>query len=218
MRTITDIYDKYQVPSNLRLHMLRVAGAAEVIVKNWKGEALNRDRIIRVLLLHDIGNIVKMNFESNSRDLSTQQNDVDHWKKLQSEFISKYGRDDHHVSYLVSKEVGLKEDELTLMNAKIFINNDAIVKSSDYNLKVSAYVDQRAAPNGLLPLMDRLLEAKERYKNAPGSSMNNPRTDKLIQCAVEIEKQVLARCSIKAEEINDISVEPYVRKLRSFPI
>ena len=50
---IIDIYNKYHLPENLQMHMLRVAACSNLIIDNWKGIEIDKDAIIRVCLLHD---------------------------------------------------------------------------------------------------------------------------------------------------------------------
>lgn len=40
--------------------MLRVATCSNLIIDNWSGSEINEQSIIRVCLLHDMGNIVKI--------------------------------------------------------------------------------------------------------------------------------------------------------------
>jgi len=216
MRTIEEIFKEYRTPLNLQRHMYRVAGIAQLIINHWNGPVIDRNRIIRVLLLHDIGNIVKVDFDKFPQSLEEEKYNVKYWRIVQTEYIEKYGKDDHAVSAAIAKEVGLSPKELKLMDSKIFIKNDIIVRSSDYNLKISAYADQRAAPNSVLPILERLLEAKERYKDKPGTSMNNPKTDLLIECAVKLEKQVVRYCNIKPQDITDCSITSEIQKLKHF--
>lgn len=63
MASITDIYIRYGIPEGLRMHMLRVAGIADQLLSSWHGSSVERVSLMRVLLLHDIGNIVKMDIE-----------------------------------------------------------------------------------------------------------------------------------------------------------
>ena len=216
MRTIQEVYRTYYVPRNLQLHMLRVASVAMQILHYWVGPGINERRILRVLLLHDIGNIVKMELtEEDAKSLGVDLAVLVHKKK---EFINRYGTDDHVVSLEIARQLGLTETELDLMAAKVFINNENIMASTNYEVKISAYADQRVAPNGVLPLMERLLEAKRRYKNKPGTSMNNPRTDLLIQCAEEIERQVQKYCVLPLNEITSESIHHLMVYLENYKI
>ena len=66
---IIDIYNKYHLPENLQMHMLRVAACSNLIIDNWKGIEIDKDAIIRVCLLHDMGNMVKIPEDfSNDKD------------------------------------------------------------------------------------------------------------------------------------------------------
>lgn len=215
-KSIVQIYRELYVPLKLQKHMFWVASVANQILDSWLGPVVNKTKLIRVLLLHDIGNIVKIEVTDELADsLNVTADKLAEFKKI---MIQKYGQDDHVVSIELSRQMGLGNDELKLMNEKIFIHNEETMISNNYERKIGAYADQRIAPDGLRPLIDRLLEAKDRYGDKPGSSMNNPRTDFLIECAVQIEKQVMEYCSLSAQDINNQSVIPYVEKLKKYKI
>ena len=209
MKTIMGIYTDYGIPENLQLHMLRVTACAKLIVDNWKGKELMTDKLYRVLLLHDMGNIVKIN-PTEVQDKVFIAN--------RERYVSLFGIDDHKVSQAIGYELGLDELELEWMNSKIFINNDNIINLDNYEIKIGAYCDQRVAPDGVMPLLERLNEAKDRYKDKPGSSMNNPKTDYLIHCAVLIETEIMQITSIKSDEINDISIQKNMDFFRGYVI
>jgi hypothetical protein len=69
-----------------------------------------------------------------------------------------------------------------------------------------------------MPLLERLNEAKDRYKDKPGSSMNNPKTEYLIHCAVLIETEIMQITSIKSDAINDISIQKNIDFFRGYVI
>ena len=206
---ILEIYRKYGIPRKLQLHMLRVAACADLIQDNWKGPEINRNRLVRVLLLHDMGNIVK---------IGENEFDFPEFVENRKKYFEQYGKDDHKISEAIAKELDLPEEEIAMMNEKIFLNTDNIIKSDNYELKIAAYCDQRVAPYGVCDMMERLLECKERSKNKPGSSMSDPRADFMIECAKTMEEQVMQYCTIKAEEINDKTIEAYMEKLEEFEI
>ncbi len=64
---IIEIYNKYYLPENLQMHMLRVAACSNLIIDNWNGLEIDKESIIRVCLLHDMGNMVKIP-EEESKD------------------------------------------------------------------------------------------------------------------------------------------------------
>lgn len=209
MKNILEIYKEYGVPEHLQMHMLRVAACSKKVVDNWTGEKLNIESLYRVLLLHDMGNIVK---------IAKEEVDDTTFQIVRKKYLDLYGKDDHAISQAIGKELGLNEYELKLMNDKIFINNDNIVQNESYETKIGAYCDQRVAPDCVMSLMGRLNEAKERYKDKPGSSMNNPKTDQLIACADLIEKQIMRYCSICPADINDESISENIQFFKGYHI
>lgn len=209
MKVINLIYQEYAIPDALQMHMLCVAGIADQVLSAWSGPPVDRRRLMRVLLLHDMGNIVKIHEELAANQQFRAKREV---------IISRYGTNDHAVSRGIGTEVGLTDDELALMDGKVFVRNDETVASDDFARKIGAYADQRAAPDGVRPILDRLREAQLRYRDKPGSSMNNPRTPMLIDCALKIEEQVMRHCAFKPDEITSDSVAPFVASLRNFTI
>lgn len=209
MTNISDIYRRYGIPDGLQMHMLRVAAIADQILSRWHGPSINHESLKRVLLIHDMGNIVKMDPELDESEQA---------RVVCEGYISKFGKNDHRISLEIARELRLTGEELTLMDGKIFIRNDETMASQDYARKIGAYADQRAAPGAVNPLLIRLREAQRRYRDKPGSSMNNPRTDMLIECAVKIEKQVMEHCNLEPDDITDDSVAPFIENLRTFVI
>lgn len=215
-REVILIYEQLKIPPHLQRHMLRVAAVSEWIGERWAGPELNRELLRRVLLLHDLGNIVKGSYIDHPELLEEEAEHAEEWSRVQTEYVACYGSDDHIVSRALAASVGLKQAELDFMDAKVFVRNDETVKSSDYNLKIAAYSDQRVAPLGVLPLEERLRDAQRRYRDKPGSSMNNPRTEVLISSAFEIEAQIAKHCKDSLVEINDEAILTYVDRLKSY--
>lgn len=217
MPTITEVYDDYAVPQNLRDHMLRVAAIGELIFENWTGPDLDRRSVLRVLLLHDTGNFVKMDAE-DVRDSLPENVSVELFEDLREKYTREFGQDDHAISEAIARDIGLSDREINLMQQKVFMKNDETASSEDWEAKIGAYADQRVAPDGVMSLEARLQEAKERYEDNPGSSMNNPRTDEMIEYAHTIESQVMKQCAINPGEITDDVLNPVIRELKSFEI
>jgi HD superfamily phosphodiesterase len=75
------IYKKYYIPLNLQKHMLEVASVAEIICDNCK-EDLNKEEIIASCLIHDLGNIIKMDFDNRIYLLDEKDKQkIDFYKK-----------------------------------------------------------------------------------------------------------------------------------------
>ncbi|MEM3458979.1 MAG: hypothetical protein QXN36_00100 [Candidatus Bathyarchaeia archaeon] len=214
---ILEIYKKYNIPSNLQNHMLTATAMAKILCENWIGPSVNMDDIITTMLIHDIGNIAKMDFSAQNT-LPEENKNINFWQNVQQEFIRKYGADDHIATFNVASELGLKPRILWLVINKIFVHNELIAASSDYELKICAYSDQRTGPQGIVPLRDRFKELKIRYRNRPNASINHPRIKYLIESAYKIEKQVLKFTSLRSSSITKNMVADKMKEVIEYAI
>lgn len=207
--TIIDVYNKYHIPKNLQLHMLRVTACAQLILDNWEGKRINKESIIRVCLLHDMGNIAKINDNPDNDEM---------FIKIRNQFIDKYGLDDHRISLEIGKKLGLSENELNIMQGKESKRNEEIMNSDSFEIKICAYCDERVSPYGVDSIKDRLEDAKKRYKGTQSIWGNEEKANHLIDCAIEIEKQIMMYCKINPIDINDNNIESYIEKLKNYVI
>ena len=207
---IIEIYKKYHLPENLQMHMLRVAACSNLIIDNWTGAEIDNKAIIRVCLLHDMGNIVKIpeNFSKDQEFL-----------KIRKKYFDKYGTNDHEINLEIGKQEGLTEQELTILDGKRSRKNEETLKSNSYERKICAYCDQRVAPDGVVSIKERLEDAKVRYKNKQLSVWSNEeKANHLIECSLGIEKQIMKYCKLKPEDINDFSIKEYIEQLKVYDI
>ena len=207
---IIEIYKKYHLPENLQMHMLRVAACSNLIIDNWIGVKIDNEAIIKVCLLHDMGNIVKI-----PEDFSKDQE----FLKIRKKYFDKYGTNDHEINLEIGKQEGLTEQELTILYGKRSRKNEETLKSNSYERKICAYCDQRVAPDGVVSIKERLEDAKVRYKNKPLSVWSNEeKANHLIECFLGIEKQIMKYCKLKPEDINDFSIKEYIEHLKAYDI
>lgn len=203
---IIKIYNKYHLPENLQMHMLRVAACSNLIIDNWNGLEIDKESIIRVCLLHDMGNMVKIP-EEESKD--------EEFLKVRKKYFDKYGTNDHEINLEIGKQEGLTEKKITILDGKRSRKNEETLQSNSYERKICAYCDQRVAPNGVVGIKERLEDAKIRYKNKPLSVWSNEeKANYLIKCSLGIEKQIMKYCKLKPEDINDSTIETYIEKLK----
>lgn len=207
---ILQIYKKYHLPENLQMHMLRVAACSNLIIDNWNGSEIDTKAIIRVCLLHDMGNIVKIP-EDFSKD--------GEFLKIRKKYFDKYGTNDHEINLEIGKQEGLTEKELIILDGKRSRKNEETLKSNSYERKICAYCDQRVAPDGVESIKERLEDAKVRYKNKPSSVWSNEeKANHLIECSLGIEKQIMKYCKLKPEDINDVNIKEYIENLKIYNI
>ena len=177
---IIEIYNKYYLPENLQTHMLRVAACSNLIIDNWNGPKIDKESIIRVCLLHDMGNMVKI-----PEDFSNDKNFI----KTRKKYFEKYGTNDHQINLYIGQVEGLTEKEIEILDGKRSRKNEETLKSNSYERKICAYCDQRVAPNGVVGIKERLEDAKVRYKNKPLSVWSNEeKANHLIECSSRYRK------------------------------
>lgn len=207
---IIEIYKKYHLPENLQMHMLRVAACSNLIIDNWNGEEIETDSIIRVSLLHDMGNMVKI-----PEDFSNDEEFI----KIRKKYFDKYGTNDHEINLEIGKQEGLTEKEIDILDGKRSRKNEETLASNSYERKICAYCDQIVAPDGVVGIRERLEDAKIRYKNKPLSVRSNEeKANHLIECSLGIEKQIMKYCKLNLEDINDDSIKTYIEKLKNYEI
>ena len=207
---IIEIYKKYHLPENLQMHMLRVAACSNLIIDNWNGEEIETESIIKVSLLHDMGNMVKI-----PEDFSNDEEFI----KIRKEYFDKYGTNDHEINLEIGKREGLTEKEIDILDGKRSRKNEETFASNSYERKICAYCDQRVAPDGVVRIRERLEDAKIRYKDKPLSVWSNEeKANHLIECSLGIEKQIMKYCKLNPEDINDDSIKKYIEKLKNYEI
>lgn len=192
------------------MHMLRVAGCSKLILEHWNGAKIDDEAIIRVSLLHDMGNIVKI-----PEDFWKDEN----FAKIRKTYFAKYGTNDHALNLEIGKIEGLTQKELEILDGKRSRKNEETLMSHSYERKICAYCDQRVAPDGVVSIRERLEDAKKRYRNKPLSVWSNEeKANRLIECSLEIEKQIMQFCDLEPEDINDESIAGYVESLKKYEI
>ena len=215
---ITEIYEKYKIMANLQEHMLRVAGVAALTADNFEVE-VDKRIVVTAGLLHDMGNIVKFNFDSDVfPDSLYEPEGKDYWVKVKEEFIKKYGTDDHEVTSQILHELNVSKKILNLVNSIGFSNTESIRKSKDFELKIVAYSDQRVSPQSVVSMDERYEESRKRYANQINNKYTLEKFLFLVNENKEIEKQIFKHSKIKPEDINPTSVAPYIEKLVNFEI
>ncbi|MDQ3076086.1 MAG: HD domain-containing protein [bacterium] len=213
MSKITDIYKQYKIMPILADHMLRVGAVASIICDSLD-TSIDKEKIVKVCLLHDMGNIIK--FELTYFPEINEPEGLEYWQTVQKEFIEKYGEDEHEATMEIMRELGMSEELIYLADQNRFSLLCEHAIGDDMLVKIMHYADMRVGPFGVLSYDGRMEEAKKRYANR--TAFQEEQREKLISCGKEIENQIFAHCSIKPEDINDKSVAPVIGKLRDFVI
>jgi pyruvate,water dikinase len=215
---IAGVYCAYRVSPGLRMHMFRVAAVASFILKHWKGPQLDERAIILTSLLHDIGNIVKIDYDRFPILYPEQLVNLQYWKSVREQIAHRYGHNDQEATLNIAREIGVPARVGDLIERNTFLRNEEILRSQDWELKICAYSDYRVGPRSVMPLAERLSEAKDRYRGVPNSSVNDLRFPRLVECALQIEEQIAAHMTIDPRDLTDSSISPFLGSVRSFKL
>ncbi len=206
IRSINQIYDRLNLIDSLRMHMFRVAAIGESIADRWTSSdhPINRSDIVAALLLHDLGNIVKFNFDEPKFWSGTSAEEVEYWKGIKRDTVERYGTSsDKAVTLAMAREVGAGERIMRLLSNMGFSNVSSVLASDDFDLKICLYADQRVGPSGVMPIIERFRDLRQRYG----------RGDNWIDdVAINLESQIFRNASILPSDITESSVQRYISR------
>lgn len=214
MKNIVEIYKEYKIMPNLVMHQIRVAAVAMQIIESLDIE-VDKESVVKACLLHDMGNIIKFNLDHFPEWNNPEG--VEYWQKIKDEYLEKYGKNEHKASLEISKELGVSSYIYDVIDSVDSSYVEIISKEEDFGKKICFYADNRVTPHGVASLLERNIEAKERYKDHPHSFTEEERIY-FMKNMTEIEKQIFYHTSIRPEDINDESIKNYLEKLKEYSI
>lgn len=209
MLTASDVYERYQVPSWLRMHQLRVAAVGRFLAERIPDA--DTHLVVSTCLLHDVGAIVKFDFEYMRREMPDlcPPDEIPQWEVVQESLRTRYGVDEHAASEAIIRELG-REDVRTLFNTMGFVHMQEILDADATNALIAHYADMRVGPAGILSLADRMEDASRRYGRAFVESYAG--------AAVEVERKIFEKIPEQPEDITDARAEPLMRELWEYGI
>lgn len=218
MKTVQEYYGAYRIMPSLQLHQLRVAAVAKQVCESFTAP-IDTDTVVRAALLHDMGNILKFDLARFPEFLKPEG--LLHWEGVKREYEEKYGSDQHAASLAIAREIGASAAVLRCIDAVAFSRARQTLESGSWEERVCEYADARVGPHGVLPLVERLEEARLRYAARPrqlGITAPRDAFDALVEAEKGLERLIFERCRIRPEDITDASVAPLVEELRNCPI
>jgi hypothetical protein len=193
---IGQAYEIYQIMPQLSLHMRRVAGVGKLILEGWQG-VIDRDLVLKSLLLHDMGNIVKFDLASPLMPIEN----MDYWMQVQQNFWKKYGRDTHEATKAIIRE--LKQDQVNkVMDEEhdgYSTGDTSKLLSKDWPAKILAYCDVRVVPSGVTTLEERIKDLSNRYHKPV----------EWYDFLYQLEENLRVMTTTNLEQITEETVAPY---------
>lgn len=213
MKSISTLYQTYRIIPNLQVHQLRVAAVAKQICESLT-QLVDTELVTRACLLHDMGNILKFNFDDFPEFYKPEGRA--YWEQVQAEFRQKYGSDEHAATLNIAAEVGVPKQVLDVIDGVGFGKIPAAVANAGVEQKICCYADQRVGPFGVLSIEARLAEGKKRYGHRPDRKMQPQVFDQLADSLRTLEHQIFEQARIQPTEITDLSTAPDILALRNF--
>lgn len=158
--TIQTIYDHYHIPPNLQRHMYQVTAVGQYLVDHWRGRVVDKSLITQVLLLHDMGNIIKF----HRPFLGELEQDAEFWETVQEQFIQRYGYHVHPATLEIATEVlGEKSPVLKILDTMGFFKLEADGFQSD-EARICDHADMLVSPLGIVNFSKREQDLIVRYQ------------------------------------------------------
>lgn len=209
MESISIIYQQFQVMPQLQTHQLRVASVAKQICEA-QPRKVDTEAVIRACLIHDIANIIKFDLKQFPEFLEPQG--LAYWQAVQQSYKQTYGDDEHRASMKIAANLGQPQRVVELIAGIGFAEIPAAANSTDLELKICCYADQRVSPFGVVPIQERLDEGKKRY----GSRTDRKVTvdfDSVAADLVILEGQVFRQAKLVPADITNQSIVPIMQGL-----
>lgn len=218
MKTL-EVYNAYHIPDNLREHMLRVAAVGYQISKAWKTDGeIDTENIVRTLLVHDMANILKYDFNSSLHLMGSQQSDVFYWRRIQSEFKSKYGANEHLATIAIARQIGLNALGIRILELMSEVNLQKPIEEGNWGLKICFYADMRVSPYGITETDKRMddLIIREQAKKSPLEEIERLKGIKIY--LHQLETQLQDEVSVPLSSIDEATYSRLKKTLENFQI
>jgi len=202
---IAEVYNKFCQPPMLVQHQLRVASVGMII---FNALNISEDDAIKALLVHDLGNIVRLKFGLFDKDAYGKLG-AEFYKSKKEEFIKKYGNIDHEVTVKMLREINTSERIIQMVESVNWENIESATKSNDMILKVLNYSDMRVGPFGILAATERIDEVNKRKENWPEYQL-------IRNKVILLEKQIFENASISSTDIIDNNIANIIEKLKQW--
>lgn len=212
---ITTIYNDYLIMPSLQLHMYRVAGVAQLIVKHLSNE-IDDKNVISACLLHDMGNILKFKLDVFPEFL--QPEGFDYWHTVQNQYREKYGENEHEATLAIAREIKVSKRTYELMSAVEFSKAELNYQSADIARKICAYADMRVQPFGVTSLQARLEDGRKRFQVRKSQLYDTDRFNVQESYLKKIEAQIFLHCSIDPLDITEKSIQKLIPALQLFEV
>ena len=209
---VEDVYERYQVMPTLAVHMLSVGAVGSILTKSITETGFPKNEIISACLLHDMGNIVKFDLDSIPKGLHIP--DVDYWKEVQKKIRTRYGMDEHEVTYKMSRDIRVSDVTLDAITNSGTANAARVLEEKNIAAMFVTYCDYHVMPTAITDPKSRLKDILYRYKNTPKYDGYKRDGMNVLNIADYLENHY----SIAKESLDEESVRQEADRLRKWEL
>lgn len=209
--TISQIYQQYQIPINLQQHMLRVAAIGNIICENIDDVQIDNELVVKTLLLHDMGNILKIDCNNPELFVLADKNKIDYYRQVQNDIKQKYGSDADEVTISIIRKITSDTSIADLCANTHGEHVSSFLHTNQWNHKLCYYSDMRIGPYGILPVDERFSDLKSRYPN-------EDKMEKYHQECKILEAQIQEVASIDLQSISNKELKAQFKQLNKVEI
>ncbi|KUK79852.1 MAG: Metal-dependent phosphohydrolase, HD subdomain [Microgenomates bacterium 39_7] len=226
-KTLIEIYQQHGVPPNLAEHMLTVAALGKLISHHWTGPTVDEVVLIDTLLLHDIGNLIKFELNSNSSremlqnsllHLSQLEKTLEYWQEKQQQMIEAYGTSADQANLAIIKKLGFESKIVDLLSNHSFESLEEHLETPNWEKKLVFYCDLRVTPQGLASVEERVHDLRSRYRHRDHKWNNENTYQRWLASSLELEKQIEELTDFPLNQIQDSDLLPLIQELANYSL
>lgn len=212
---IQEIYDHFYVPYGVQRHMIMVASVAKTIIDSRCWSNIDWRIVLKWALLHNIGQIAKMDFYWPHHHF--YKDNMEYWSKKKVEMMNQYWSKIEDMTHSMLSELWIDNSILSLIEnvgIKTYLNNNNAQTNLSIERSIIRYSDMRVCPTGIVSLEERLLDWQKRYSHEKRSKEENFAT--IIKNAKSEEELLFSWSVIQPENITDESTKLIQDFLRTY--
>lgn len=196
---ISEVYKKFNIPKHLQKHMLRVAAVGRYL-SNYSNKETDSTIILKVLLFHDLGNLIKFDLNKGVDLFDESERNLDYWLEVQNEIVQKFG-DEHVATIEMAKLIGADSRVLFLLENIGSSNLSKTIESDDWELKMCSYSDFRVTPYGFTTVTERFEDIMSRYKGRDHVLADEEKTKQKMELCLQLEAQLQPTIDVDLQEL-----------------
>lgn len=216
--TIEQFYTEKRIPTHLQRHMFLVAALGLHLAQHWRDEEVNADEVVTVLLLHDLGNLLKFELEKGVEIFDEPERDLAYWQQVNEEMKTQYGSDVQEATLKMARELEVGERILFLLAHMYISKLPEDVVNTDPAQAICAYSDYRVAPSGYVSLAERLEDLRLRYAHRESKWADAQKIEKKTELATQLEQQIQDKISTDVQNLPVAELTELAQQLREWKI